>query len=179
METKEYGPKVVDASIVKVSAPLYRALKSFLYSSLKTKYAWNTGVHIYKKLGEWSWEDTVTFRKTGKWTLRYVESVEQNPPSESRSEQYIVLETPRALIKYNGVCVSVVDPVATIAIDAFKNPTELERTFLAPDKDLPFSEPISLAEVIEKMELYFEAARRHVEECSKKAETTEVVRSET
>jgi hypothetical protein len=169
LTTKEYGPKVVDANVVTISAPLYRALKSFVYSSLKATYVWNTGVHLHRKFGEWSWEDVVAFRKTGKWTLRYVERVEQNPPSEpAKSEQYMVLETPRAFIKYNGVCVNVVDPVATITIDAFKNPVELERTFLAPDKDLPFSGPLSLVEVIEKMELYFEAARRHVEECARK-----------
>jgi hypothetical protein len=172
MATQEYGSKVVDANTVKVSAQLYRVVKSFLNSSLKTIYLWNTGVHQYRRFGEWSWEDVVTFRKAGKWTLKYIDKVEQNPPSEAKSENYVVLETPnlRSHIKFDGVRVEVVDPVVAFTIDAHKNPVELERTLLVPDRDLPFAEPLSLAEVVEKMALYFETAQRHIEECARKGE---------
>jgi hypothetical protein len=175
MAAKEYGPKVVDANVVRVSTSLYRAAESFAYSSLKTAYPWNIGVHLCRrargKLGEWSWEDTVIFEKPGKWTLWYVERVEQNPPSEAaRSENYVVLETPnlRSHIKYDGARVEVADPAATFAIDAYKDPIELERTFIAPDRDLPFAEPLSLARLVEKMALYFEAAAQHIKECARK-----------
>jgi hypothetical protein len=177
MAAKEYGPKVVDANVVKVSTSLYRAVESFAYSSLKTAYLWNIGIHLHRKFGEWSWEDTVIFKKSGKWTLWYVSRVEQNPPSEAaKSENYVVLETPnlRSHIKYDGVRVEVVDPLTTFTIE---DPIELERAFIAPDRDLPFAEPLSLAEVVEKMALYFEIAQRHIDECARRP--TEEARAET
>jgi hypothetical protein len=163
-KTPEWGPIVVDARVEKVSTRLYRALQSFLDSSEKTKYVWNVGVHLYKERGEFSWEDRVIFKKPGKWIVEVVQYVYQRPPEEKKGEAYAALVVPRAHVKFDGVRVEVADPICTFSIDAYKDPLELERTYLVPERDLPFAEPLSLAEVVDKLTEYFEAAQRHIEE---------------
>jgi hypothetical protein len=160
----EWGPIVIDARIEKVSTRLYRALQSFAYSSERTKYVWNVGVHLHEE-GEFSWEERVIFKKPGKWIVEVVQYVYQRPPEEpAKSETYVALETGRGYVKYDGVRVEVAGPICTFSIDAYKDPLELERTYLVPERELPFAEPLSLAEIVDKLAKYYEAAQRHIRE---------------
>jgi hypothetical protein len=139
-------------------------LQSFVSSSKRTKYVWNVGVHLYKERGEFSWEDRVIFKKPSKWIVEVVQYVYQKPPEEKKSETYVALETGRGYVKYDGVRVEVADPVNTFVIDAYRDPVELERTYLVPERELPFAEPLSLAEIVDKLAEHYEAAQRHIEE---------------
>jgi hypothetical protein len=176
---KNIGPIVVDAKIINVSPRLYRAVQSFLNSSLKTSYIWNVGIHFFEKFGEWSWEDRVVFAKPGKWELRFVEKVEQNPPTEgAKTENYAILEDPRGnYIKDDGVKVEVADVEAHFVIDYYKEPTELRRTYLAPSRQLPFAAPVSLEAVLDKIGVYSEAVDQHLEACIRKEEGKTETRS--
>jgi hypothetical protein len=163
-EFPEWGPVVVDARIEKVTTRLYRALQSFAYSSMRTRYVWNVGIHLFKERGEFSWEDRVIFKKPGKWVVEVVQCVFQRPPEDAKCETYVALTTGRGYIKYDGVRVEVADPVASFQINAYENPVELERTYLVPERDLPFAEPLSLAEIVYKLAEYYDAAQRHIDE---------------
>jgi hypothetical protein len=142
--------KVVDAKVIRVSTALYRATRSFLESSLKDKYLWNTGIHLL---------DKVIFEKTGKWRLVI---------SSAENKMEALLEAPNSsCIKYyDSSVVEVIDAVSFLRIDAREAPLELERTFLAPDKDMPFAGPIRVADIVAKMELYLMAAKNHLDECA-------------
>jgi hypothetical protein len=144
--------KVVDAKVVRVSTALYRALSSFAASSLKERYLWNVGVHLL---------DKVIFEKTGKWRL-VISSMEA------------LLEAPNSsCIKYNynDGAVEIVDKMTGVITT--KEPVEIIRTYLAPDRELPFSGPLSLEKILDKMELYYEAARNHIAECMELHEEAE------
>ena len=145
--------KIVDAKMITVSSTLYRAVRSFAESSVKAKYLWNTGIHLRGAI------DSVVFEKTGKWRL-VVSKV------EGKMEAW--LEAPYlSYIKFNydTAEVEIVDKAGIITI---REPLEIMRSYLVPDKDLPFSGPLSLAKIVDKMELYVMAAQSHLDECAGK-----------
>jgi hypothetical protein len=144
--------KIVDARIIRVSTALYRTLTSFAASSLKAKYLWNVGIHLHDR-----GEDSVVFEKTGKWRL-VVSMVEGKIEA--------LLEAPLSCVKFNydGGVVEVMDKMAGVI--TIKEPLEIMRTYLIPDKELPFSGPLSLAKIVDKMEMYIMAAQSHIAECA-------------
>jgi hypothetical protein len=141
--------KIVDARIITVSSTLYRTLRSFAESSVKAKYLWNTGIHLRGAI------DSVVFEKTGKWRL-VVSMV------EGKIEAW--LEAPNlSCVKFNYDAVEIVDKAGIITI---KEPLEVMRSYLVPDKELPFASPLSLAKILDKMEMYIMAAQNHIAECT-------------
>jgi len=158
--------RVIDAKIVKVSPKLYRTLLSFVNSSLKAEYIWNTGVHLWERESPHELHEQVIFEKPHKWILRVVYYTERTPEGD-RGVQYALLETPDAspCIKSDGVRVEVMDKEASFTIDCYKEPVELQRTFILPSRPLPFAGPLPLARVIDRIAVYSEAAAGHIETC--------------
>jgi hypothetical protein len=133
--------EVKDATIINVSKSLYRTVDSFIGSSLKDKYPWNTGVHL---------KDLIEFVKEERWEL--VLSL------ENKIVKRVVLRN-----YYTPVSIVVSDRV-------WINDTEVDREFdhseiysvYVYNSDIPFSCPLSLKTVVQKMQVYIDAANKHL-----------------
>jgi hypothetical protein len=149
-------PQVVEAKDIKVSKRMYNMLRSFLESSMKKDYIWNVGVYR-KEEGREATEEAVTFDKDGKWTLVVKRVIKRSTelPTLSSSEQSVTLCLHVApYIKVLSDVVKIFDEEELeVPLDA----VELKRTFFV-NPLVPFSYPIRLADVIDKMEVYRSAA---------------------
>jgi len=128
-------PKIVKPNLIKIPAQAYRAVRSFVESSLKDEYPWNIGVNL---------NGTAVFTKPNKWVLR---CWRDNSGIPHRS-----LESPdgTTVISVDADCI--VNVINCHPINLSK--PEFHTYFLVPDSDVPYAYPISLKDVVDKMLLY-------------------------
>jgi len=127
-------PKLVKPKMVKISARAWRAVRSFLESSLKDEYSWNIGVLT---------DNTATFAKPGKWLL-FTYADNGVPTRELFTADFV------ALVKIRGTKVVIGLDIATFDLNA----PDLHTYYLVPDVNIPFAYPISLKDIIDKMFKY-------------------------
>jgi len=128
-------PKIVKPNLIKIPARAYRAVRSFVESSLKDEYSWNVGVLH---------GNVATFTKHGKWTLRtFTEG--------GLSVRALHLPDGSLIVKYNTRALTVIAS-NEIVIDCDK--PDLHTYFLVPSEEVPFARPISVAELIDKLNKY-------------------------
>ena len=134
--------EIVNSQLINVPKHLYNTLRSFVESSSKKDYPWNTGVRL---------NDSVIFEKTGKWRLTIYTDLERSGGTiavlTSRNNTVFVvseLRDGRRVIELPAINVQV----------NLANDVELRRTMLIAD--VPFAVPISLAEVVNKLYEYVE-----------------------
>jgi len=134
-------PIVVDAERIEVSKRLYNTVRSFMDSSLKSKYSWNVGVHLCK---------TVMFRKYNRWIL-------------VADENGIVLHCGYFEVTcdviWDGNKVHIHDRGKIIDIDITEQPFKY---FIVPDEEVPYAAPISVFDLAEKLRMYFTIAAEHM-----------------
>jgi hypothetical protein len=155
--------KVVEARKIFVNKRLYNTCRSFLESSEKECYEWNVGVYIRDEVAPEDREvkvirELVEFEKPERWTLKIVREWEVRPPAiEGAVEERMVLEAdcPSVTVDRGSKKVTISDIETDIEIPL--DTIELKRTFII--SDVPFMWPIRLADVVEKMHDYLDAAR--------------------
>jgi hypothetical protein len=157
-------PKIIEVHQLTVSKILYNALRSFVASSLKEGYPWNTGFYeefsTREKLGVLEplevnvFEKRVTFEKEGRWKL-VISRKTYDCPWGPEAEERIVLES-----RDPTKATLVVEKGKLILINGEKrlefplSYAELKRTRLIAD--VPFAVSVSLYEVVEKIDVYVE-----------------------
>jgi len=149
--------KLLEAVMVEVSKELYRTIRSFVESSSKSKYSWNTGINYTNSL--------VKFVKPGKWEL----TVDLLP--EIRGDIYDCPVWLRSLIGTGREGVTVCfrkeeDPVyhtptvnmyINVAGDfvRFESVEDLElHRYVIYNKEVMFVRPITLYEIIKAINDY-------------------------
>jgi len=127
-------PKIIKPNFIKIPARAWRAIRSFLDSSLKDSYSWNVGVDI---------DGTAVFTKHGKWELHtYKDS--GIPVRELFTVDLV------SLVKVRGTRVI----VGLDLLTADLSDPNFHVHYLVPDGDVPFSYPIPLKDLVDKMLLY-------------------------
>jgi len=129
--------KVVEARIHSVPRSVYRVLRSFVESSSKEIYYWNTGIIV----GE-----NVIFEKRNKWKL-VINSREKSIVLENRTALILILRKENDQWKVMIEGVPEVFPVETNVLRA---------NYVV--SDVPFARGIALNEIIEKIEEFVELA---------------------
>jgi len=145
--------EVREAKVVEVPSAIYRAIRSFVESSGKQKYAWNTGIN---------YGDSVKFIKSEKWEL------EISLNAEIREDSY---DCPIRLKSLNppGDCFHICfrkerDPVyntPTISMYIlpeyvkFESIDDLElHRYVVYNENVPFARPITLHEIVQKINTF-------------------------
>ena len=135
--------EVRPTKIIKVPKRVYNTIRSFVESSLKKEYVWNTGYDI---------GDKVVFEKPEKWLLIVKKEV------EVREGENVAV----AVLKING---RTVDVVAEYVIDyeyVFKgvvrvnNETIDDFDQIVAEEEVPFARPIFGYEIREMFEQFFQ-----------------------
>jgi hypothetical protein len=129
--------KVEEARSVKVSKHCYSVLRSFLESSEKSTYPWNTGV----KIGS-----MISFCKAGKWRLNlYVQ------------ERYGIVDLVELEDSAGGI-VAVLDTHKIIICgNQLTRDTDLLLYYVIPEEPVEFSIPLSFSEIERKIKRYIDA----------------------
>jgi len=128
-------PKVVKPSLLKIPARAWRAVRSFIDSSLKDSYPWNIGVDL---------DGVAVFTKANRWVLR---TWRDNSGIPHRS-----LELPdgTVVVSVDGDCIVSVINCCPVSLSK----PEFHTYFLVPSEDVPFSYPIAVKDVVDKMLQY-------------------------
>jgi len=129
-------PKVVFSKVLYVNSKFYSTLRSFLESSLKDEYPWNTGIIL-------PMTHNALFVKKGKWVLNI----------DHRSS---------VLFTYDWKQVISVMPGAIYLSTTESEYCEVEdtaTTFVLPKDPLPFAIPINLGDIVSKIQEYKKALR--------------------
>jgi hypothetical protein len=123
-------PKVVYPNVIRVEPKVYNVLRSFLDSSLKDEYPWNTGIIL-------PGTHTVLFTKTGKWTLNINHS---SAVLFSKDKQVLMVEKGRVTL--------------TIKQNTYQDVEDPNITYVLPDPPVPYYTPLSLRQILDKLEVY-------------------------
>jgi hypothetical protein len=130
-------------------------LRSFLESSMKKDYTWNVGVYRKEEREEEKQKVTkeiVTFDKDEKWTLTIERVIKRSTELPlSSSEQSVTLSL--HIAPYIKLMTDVVKIFDNEELEVPLDAVELKRTFFV-NPDVPFSYPIRLADIVDKMEIY-------------------------
>jgi hypothetical protein len=138
-------PKIVYPTVIKVEPRIYSTIRSFLDSSLKGEYPWNTGIVLpgthtvlfTKKV----------FTKKGKWILNI------NHGSiilqDSKYNQALLIEKGRSTL--------------TIKPGVYEDVENPDITYILPDPPVPYYIPLNLRDIMEKVEIYRQAYLEAVE----------------
>jgi len=145
--------EVKEAKVVEVPSAIYRAIRSFVESSGKQKYAWNTGIN---------YGDSVKFIKSEKWEL------EINLKAEIREDLYdcpIMLKSLNPPGDCHHICFKIEKdsiynkPVINMYVlpefVKFESVDDIElHKYVIYSKDVPFARPITLHEVVKRINHY-------------------------
>jgi len=130
--------KIIEPRLVEVSRKIYRVIRSFVESSSKPIYEWNVGRLVN--------ENTVVFKKLGKWMLTiWVEDEKVFIKLCGKSLADEVLRVEKSIEK-SKLSINGVDE--EFDINDFER---LMSTALVPAHKYPFDIPISLYDVVEKI----------------------------
>ena len=129
-------PKVVYPTVIRVESKIYNVLRSFLESSLKDEYQWNTGVLLPST-------HTALFIKRGKWILNVNHS--SIILFSKNYEQVLLVEKGRATLTIK---------IKPSVYEDIENP---DITYILPDPPVPYYIPLCLRDVMEKVEIYRQA----------------------
>jgi hypothetical protein len=134
--------KIISPNIVRVEPKYYSTLRSFLESSLKDEYQWNTGVLL-------PGTHNALFIKRGKWILNI----------NHRSAILFTKDFEQVLLTdTSGV-------VLTIGKGSYKGITDPEKTFVIAEPPASlFDLPLPLSQIIERTKVYREAHKQAVPE---------------
>jgi len=128
-------PKVVKPSLLKIPARAWRAVRSFVESSLKDIYSWNIGVEF---------DGVAVFTKANKWVLRCWRD------NSGLSHRSLELADGTVVVSVDADCIVNVTGAHPVSLSR----PEFHTYFLVPDSDVPYAYPISLKDVVDKMLLY-------------------------
>jgi len=129
--------KVIDANVVNVKKNIYRVIRSFVDSSTKDSYHWNTGVRV---------GDVVTFTKMNKWTLRIIKT---QCTAILASDDVEVVYRPCHQCSNGSMLEIYYRGKIELAIPTLE---EAVKTFIVAD--VPYATPLQLIDLIEKMQYY-------------------------
>ena len=133
-------PKVVYPTVIRVESKVYNVLRSFLDSSLKDEYPWNTGIVL-------PGTHTVLFTKKGKWILNINHSSAVLFSKDDK--QVLMIEKGRATL--------------TIKQNTYQDIENPDITYILPDPPVPYCVPLSLRQILDKLEIYRQAYLEAVE----------------
>ena len=138
--------KVVEAKIIELPKSIYNTLRSFVESSLKEKYPWNVGVRL---------ENIVKFIKSGKWQLEI--NVENNNVAllDRQGRPIVIYERPKLTVYFNDFDIN--------------NYTDLLVTHFYAD--VPYAEPIQLAEIYSRLVYYIVAVEDYLKSLKTQTQT--------
>ncbi|RLG86887.1 MAG: hypothetical protein DRO39_01910 [Thermoprotei archaeon] len=128
-------PRIVEPRLIRVPAHAYRAVRSFMESSLRDDYPWNVGVVM---------DNVAIFSKPRKWILKTWRDAE--------GEHWLLENSNQEILHIKGSAVYINGNVNDQPLDI--NSPELHVYFIVPDAEVPFAHPISLRDVVEKMLKY-------------------------
>jgi len=135
---------IKELKILEVRKKTYNIIRSFVESSSKLEYEWNTGIKINNK---------VVFTKTGKWRL--IIDLEHNVVIlEDYNTRDTVLElnaVTRKLTIYNLID----KPLEEFDLLELLN-TEKKHEIAVINRDVMFARPILLSEILDKLFEYVE-----------------------
>jgi len=137
--------QIIDAKIVKVPRGVYKLIRSFIDSSLSSKYHWNTGIKLSK---------LTTFTKFKRWRLKIYEM-----------DNGVSIE----LCGYGAKIVYDPDFLLEVSIGKeiiFKLESIDEAIKVYFESDGPYMEPIPLSLLIEKIDHYIDAVESYIKKTS-------------
>jgi len=123
--------RIVEARIHSVPRTVYRVFRSFVESSPKEIYYWNTGVLVGNE---------VVFEKRGKWKL-VISLKEKSVALEKRQRTALIIRRENGQWRMSIEGIPEVFPVET---------NVLYTNYIV--SDVPFARPIAFSEIIEKIE---------------------------
>jgi hypothetical protein len=140
------GKKIIPAKVISIDKKVYNTIRSFVESSEKKEYVWNTGIYDEK-------EGTLTFTKPEKWVL-IIYTKERNVPSWVEDYTIAVLfdrdERPIAWItKQGNIVVSKNGEGISLPLT---NEIELLSTYIIANVE--FAVPISFHEILAKFKSF-------------------------
>jgi hypothetical protein len=132
--TVYHNPVVVVPETIYVSKETYNTIRSFVESSLRTKYSFNVGVCK---------NNIAIFEKKGKWRL--------------------IIAPKKVVLCYNRTSVRInFNTCIEIDLDGYiscMHESELKKYNIMPDVSVPYAKPISLYDLISKVLVYYEAGQ--------------------
>jgi hypothetical protein len=129
--------KVEEARFLKVSKHCYNVLRSFLESSEKSTYPWNTGI----KIGS-----MISFTKTDKWRLNlYLQ------------EKHGIINLAELEDSSGGVVLTLDAHKIIICGNQLTRTTDIQLYYVIPEEPVEFSIPLSVFEVEQKIRRYIDA----------------------
>jgi len=144
--------KVIDPKIIKVRNTVYNVIRSFVESSTKDKYEWNTCIKMPPEWGD-EYLDIIICEKTGKWRLKIV--VGKSDGGISASLFRVRPPYTLAMTIDNDKEKKTID-IDSELIELDKPDTLPSAILLVPEdrEKVKYPRPISLAEVISKLQFY-------------------------
>jgi hypothetical protein len=154
--------EVKEAKVVEVPADLYRAIRSFVESSPKPKYPWNTGIN---------YTNTIKFVKPDKWELEIelkseiredlygcpIRLKSLNPPGDCHHICFKIEKDPI----YNR---PVINMYVLPELVKFENVDDIElHKYVVYSKDVPFARPITLHEIVKRINHYVDIEKYRTE----------------
>jgi hypothetical protein len=125
--------KIVYPTVIRVEPEVYNTLRSFLDSSLKDEYPWNTGIVL-------PGTHTVLFTKKGKWILNINHSAVLLSKDD---KQVLMVEKGRVTL--------------TIKQNTYQDVEDPNITYVLPDPPVPYYIPLLLRQILDKLEVYRQA----------------------
>jgi hypothetical protein len=140
-------PKVVFPNIVRVEPKIYNTLRSFLDSSLKDEYPWNTGIILPNT-------HVATFVKKGKWTLNV--SHKSAILFDKNYKQVLLVEPFRYILETSDSYFEELRDrvVLTVKDGSYEEVEDLQTTYIIPEPPVPFYVPLPLQDVVDKTKIY-------------------------
>jgi hypothetical protein len=161
--------KIISPNIVRVEPKYYSTLRSFLESSLKDEYQWNTGVLL-------PGTHNALFVKRGKWVLNI--NHKSAVLFDKNYKQVLLVEPYRYVLetKYNTYEEIRDRIVLTLTDGSYMDidPKDLTLTYVISEPPVPFYVPLSLQDVVDKVKIYckaFEEAMPADLKCHKECHT--------
>jgi hypothetical protein len=136
------GPVVVKPEVIRVDKATYNTIRSFVESSTKPIYSANVGVIK---------GNFVAFKKPGKWELDITLMVQQTPVKRvvlCARNVYVAIN-----IEPGFKVIGLTDKPLWV-----RDVNEAKKYEVIPDQKVPCARPISLAEFLEKIMMYVDAA---------------------
>jgi hypothetical protein len=128
--------KVEEAKYVKINKHAYSILRSFLESSEKSTYPWNTGI----KIGS-----MISFTKANKWRLNlYVQ------------EKYGIVDLVELEDSTGGIVLVLDAHKIIVCGNQLTRTDDLQLYYAIPEEPVEFAIPLSISEIEQKIKRYID-----------------------